>query len=413
MPANSIQRYFFLMVILLSLFSCESPKPQPPLESQKKEEAESTISYWDQQRKGTNYFNELPTEAWFDAAVAANIKLVRLVFEKWAGEQRDFILGDADNYQGIVEADFQKLLYFLNYAATLDIKIVICPISIPGSRWRQSNGGQKDGRQWTSWDFRPQVIQYWKDLAGKLRGHPAVVGYNLVNEPHPEIYHQKYSFWQSELPQWYETIEGSPADLNLFNRQLVEAIREVDTDMPIVVESGLYATPWAFDYLKPLEDERIIYSFHMYEPYQFTTKRINQGQFTYPDTLFIEDLGRDFHLTEQGLDNFFEPIRQWSQKHQIPRERIWVGEFGCNRHIDGVGDYLRDLIAIFNDHQWHWAFYAYREDTWEAMDYELGTDKVHYTYWAYQDSSALHLHYDHIYKKSQPLWEVIRGEFLK
>ncbi len=29
-----------------------------------------------------------------------------------------------------------------------------------------------------------------------------------------------------------------------------------------------------------------------------------------------------------------------------------------------------------------WAFYAFREDAWHGMDYELGTDRVPPGYWA-------------------------------
>ncbi|MFK8163586.1 MAG: hypothetical protein AB8H12_14145 [Lewinella sp.] len=56
------------------------------------------INYWDTQRKGANFFNETPTEAWFDAAAAANIRTIRFVYDKWEGRDRDFLLGNADDY---------------------------------------------------------------------------------------------------------------------------------------------------------------------------------------------------------------------------------------------------------------------------------------------------------------------------
>ena len=42
---------------------------------------------------------------------------------------------------------------------------------------------------------------------------------------------------------------------------------------------------------------------------------------------------------------------------------------------------LADLVQAFNQRQWHWAFYAYREDTWTGMDYELGTVRLGWKYW--------------------------------
>lgn len=365
---------------------------------------EDLIAYWNQQKKGTNYFNHTPSKEWFDAANEANIKFVRLVYDKWDGEKEYFLLGNADNYEGIVEKDFQKLKYFLDYANSLDIKIVITPISIPGEKWRQSNSNKNDGRLWTTNEYLTQVAQFWKDLATRLKGHPAIVGYNLVNEPHPEIYFKKYSF--RDLDDWYKTIKGTPADLNIFNEKLVDAIRSVDTETPIIVESGLYATPWAFDYLQPLKDDKIIYSFHMYEHNHLFS------QYAYPGTMTIEETGEEFELNKESLNNFFNPIREWSQKYNIPPNRIWVGEFGCKRHIEGVDRYLKDLISIFNENNWHWSFYTFREDVWEAMDYELGRQKVHYTYWEYQEAETMHLHYDDIYNRViDSFWEIFQKEF--
>ncbi|MEL6254522.1 MAG: cellulase family glycosylhydrolase [Bacteroidota bacterium] len=405
-----------LLILLPVLFSCKAENKQ---ELPKEEEAdqieqiEEKISFWDTHRKGANYFNQTPTREWFDAASKANIKFVRFVYEKWQGEGDYFLMGNGEKYEGIVEKDFAKLKEYLDYAHTLDIKVVLCPISIPGEKWIQSNEGKHDGRLWKSFEYTDQVVKFWKDLAIRLKDHPAIVGYNLVNEPHPEIHHKKFSFWNRDLADWYQSIRETPANLNVFNKKLVRSIREVDTETPIIVESGLYATPWAFDYLEPIDDDKIIYSFHMYEPYGFTTQKINDGQFAYGGKIAIAETGADFGLNRESLDQFFRPIKEWMEKYNIPANRMWVGEFGCNRHIEGVDQYLADLISIFNDNNWHWSFYAYREDVWEAMDYELGTQKVFYKYWEYQEDKELHLKYEEIYArvKDRSLWAVIEKEF--
>lgn len=35
--------------------------------------------------------------------------------------------------------------------------------------------------------------------------------------------------------------------------------------------------------------------------------------------------------------------------------------------------------------QAHWAFYSFREDRWDAMDFELGKSKVPSSYWQEAD----------------------------
>ncbi|EEM02614.1 Cellulase [Bacillus pseudomycoides] len=73
-------------------------------------------------------------------------------------------------------------------------------------------------------------------------------------------------------------MEGTTADLNKFYQKVVTSIREVDKETPIILDSGLYATPWAFKYLKPVKDNKTLYAFHMYEPYELTSQRENQNK---------------------------------------------------------------------------------------------------------------------------------------
>jgi hypothetical protein len=43
---------------------------------------------------------------------------------------------------------------------------------------------------------------------------------------------------------------------------------------------------------------------------------------------------------------------------------------------------LRDVLAAANAAHIHWAFYSFREDGWNVMDYELGTGPVPPGYWS-------------------------------
>ncbi|MFT6810862.1 MAG: endoglucanase [Saprospiraceae bacterium] len=128
-PKLTKMKPILLLIILnLILISCETAKKSEYQKSEQVEEDDET-PFWDEQQKGANYFNATPTEEWFDAALNTNIKFIRLTYEKWEGEQRDFLLGNADDYQGIVESDFQKLIYYLDYAHKLNINIVITPLN--------------------------------------------------------------------------------------------------------------------------------------------------------------------------------------------------------------------------------------------------------------------------------------------
>jgi hypothetical protein len=189
--------------------------------------------------------------------------------------------------------------------------------------------------------------------------------------------------------------------------KVVTAIRQVDKETPIVLDSGLYATPWAFKYLKRIRDNKVLYSFHMAEPYAYTTRRINNGRFTYPGTVKVGDgenkIERYWDAT--ALDEFLQPIRDWQKQSKIPSQRIFVGEFGCGRSIPGAAIYLGDLIKIFNRNDWHWAFYQFRSDgSWTERDYEYGTKPPGGPYWQAVERGEN----PQLPRVENPLWDTLR-----
>ncbi|MOA59405.1 hypothetical protein D3C78_1840080 [compost metagenome] len=62
------------------------------------------------------------------------------------------------------------------------------------------------------------------------------------------------------------------------------------------------------------------------------------------------------------------------------------------------------MLAVTDSNALHWAFYSFREDSWDGMDYELGTGKVPWRYWQAIDEGAA----DPIARKATPAFEPIR-----
>lgn len=71
----------------------------------------------------------------------------------------------------------------------------------------------------------------------------------------------------------------------------------------------------------------------------------------------------------------------WAAAMNMPRSRLVVGEFGCMRRLPGCRQYLEDVLSVLDRHRLHWAFYSFREDNWDGMDYELGSTRVPWRYW--------------------------------
>ncbi|WWW36988.1 cellulase family glycosylhydrolase [Stenotrophomonas rhizophila] len=232
-------------------------------------------TFWSQPQRGGNSFNEQPPDrAYFDALRATGATWVRLTPDKWrSAGGRDFLMGNADRYQGLVPADVATLRRVLDDADAAGIKVVLVPLSLPLLRWKQKNGGVVDQRLWQSFDNHRPAQAFWRDLARALHGHPALVAYNLINEPAPEYGTPLREHADlAAMRAWYATVKDGPRDLPRFYTGLIPAVREVDADMPLMLDPGWYAAADALAYWPaPLKDPHLLYSVHMYEPYAATS----------------------------------------------------------------------------------------------------------------------------------------------
>lgn len=347
--------------------------------------AADLIGFWDTQQRGANCFNGRPPEqGYFEALRAMGGTWVRLTFYKWQGEGRDFLIGNADNYQGLVQSDLAILRATLDHAHAADIKVVLTPATLPGARNQQYNDDVFDDRLWSDRAYWEQSAAFWRDLAAAVKDHPAIAAYNVLNEPAPERRGGLDEHIDSETSaRWYAQQRGGARDLRAFYRQVVAAIREVDAATPIMLDAGFYAAADALEHFgAPLEDERILYAFHMYEPWSATSapNMRREAPYSYPGAapfgggMAQWDAARVAAYLQRPVD--------WANANGVARNRLVAGEFGCMRRWADCPRYLEDVLSVINDRfDLHWAFYSFREDVWDGMNYELGTGPAG-AYWA-------------------------------
>ncbi|QDQ29399.1 glycoside hydrolase family 5 protein [Chitinimonas arctica] len=371
--------------------------------------AADLITFWDQPRRGGNSFNRLPPDqVYFDALGGYGADWVRLAYDKWRPEQRDFLLGDADHYAGLAQDDLRTLKAALDRAHRAGLKVVIAPLSLPYMRWSQNNGGKFDGRLWQDRKHWPAAVAFWRDLAEELKAHPAVAAYNLVNEPAPEkqaglVEHGKPAAMQA----WYQAHRGGARDLPAFYQQVIDAIRSVDPATPVMVDAGWYGAADAFSYWPArLPDDKVLYSFHMYEPYAATSgpnlKRAKP--YRYPGKVPFADGQPPEYWDGKRVAAYLQPVFDWARAKGVPPSRMVAGEFGCIRKLAGCKTYLEDVLAVLDREKTHWAFYSFREDSWDAMDYELGGSNVPWQYWEAMEKGLP----DPVKRSATPQFEPIR-----
>ncbi|PSH67954.1 glycosyl hydrolase [Phyllobacterium brassicacearum] len=369
--------------------------------------AADLASFWDKPQHGGNSFNRLPPDqAYFDALKQYGASWVRLSYDKWKPAKRDFLLGDADHYEAIPASDLATLRATLDRADKAGLKVVITPLSLPSMRWSQNNNGKFDDRLWQDKANWQDAARFWRDLASSLKDHPAIAAYNLINEPAPE---KKGGLQEhtdvSDMQAWYQQQKGGSRDLMAFYELVIAEIRKVDPVTPIMADAGWYAAADAFGYWpSALNDRNVLYSFHMYEPYEATSapNMKRDKPYAYPGA--VPYAGSTVKWDAQKVAEYLARPVEWAKTHGVPLNRLVAGEFGCMRRLAGCTTYLDDVLTALDSNKLHWAFYSFREDSWDGMDYELGAGKVNWKYWEAIDANQP----DPVKRKATPAFEPIR-----
>lgn len=347
-------------------------------------QAADALAFWDRPQRGANSFNEQPPDAgYFRALRAYDATWVRLSFSKWkSARDGDFLFGSLDEYHALVPEDLATLRRVLDDAHGAGLRVVLVPLELPGSRWIQQNDGQFDDRLWSDRRYWEQAAAFWRDLARSLDQHPAIAAYNLINEPVPE---RRGGLDEHAAPEtmqsWYRLARGTTRDLPAFYEKLVAAVREVDRDTPLMLDAGFYAAADAWNYWPAgLSDARILYAYHMYEPWAATSapNMKRPAPYRYPGVapFGVGEARWDARVVEGYLQ---QPV-DWAKRHGIPANRLVAAEFGCMRRWPDCPQYLDDVLTALEQDGVHWAFYSFRE-AWDGMDYELGTEKLPWQYW--------------------------------
>ena len=321
---------------------------------------------WDVGFGGINMFSEAD-EADFESAREAGITVVRFGA---VGDAQDFrYLVDGDGEHSVIcEHTINRLAAGIHRAADHGIKVIIALGHVPGRIFVQDEE-QYDFRLWCSPEYGDRFAALWGTLARNLRHFENVVGYDLLNEPFtPDDIAQGYF---DEMPSTYV------GTLNELYRKAITAIRERDSETPIILESTYWASPRTLQFLQTYDDERIVYSFHMYAPPAYTLRGLNRGRFAYPGPVRNwpdSTEGGSIYWHKDTIRALLGEVKKWQIEHKIADRNIFVGECGVSRDAAGAERYLFDVLDVLAEFHWSWVAFAFRDTEWDAMNYELGAD---------------------------------------
>lgn len=171
-----------------------------------------------------------------------------------------------------------------------------------------------------------------------------------------------------------------PAAWNDLAGEAIRAIRALNPTRKIVVGSTNWNSPDTLPDLTLYDDPNIIYTFHIYTPFEFTHQRgvLQAGPLYYNRALTYpcDDVSRyaDYHfllgatvspyeglarIDRTVLERCLKPAFDFVAAH--PDKVLWCGEFGTIRHADHTSreNWMRDVIALCKEHGMSYCVWNY------------------------------------------------------
>jgi aryl-phospho-beta-D-glucosidase BglC (GH1 family) len=202
---------------------------------------------------------------------------------------------------------------------------------------------------WNHPDMANNFCRAWADIARRLLPwRDAIWGYDIFNEP----------VNRAELPNMPKAWPG-------LAQQIINTIRSIDRQTWIVFESGPGSVANGLTTLKPFSDRRIVYSWHFYDPVDFTTQGPGGNR---PAGSIHYGVRSGQQWDRATLVKAIQIPLDFQKKHHVP---IFVGEFAVTRwapHDDAVR-WIHDAIGLFEQHHWSWAYHIFRD--WNGWSLEV------------------------------------------
>ena len=206
---------------------------------------------------------------------------------------------------------------------------------------------------WKDYKWHDNFANLWREIAKYYKNNKTIVAYELLNEPNMK-----------------EQVKNTPSDWNALAKKLTAAIREVDTYHTIMVGPIAWSSANGFASLEPTGDPNTIYTFHNYQPHQFTHQGVHNDQ----TGIHYPGMVGNRMWNKEVLREAMKPAIEFQKKHNLPR--LYVGEFSAIIWApdNSAYNYLKDSLEIYEEEGWDWAYHAYRE--WQGWSLEhIATDR--------------------------------------
>lgn len=227
---------------------------------------------------------------------------------------------------------------------------------------------------WTEQAAQDGWVEMWSYAADRYKDNNIVVGYDLMCEPNAE----DMLLQISDPAEFYPAYAYTLYDWNRFYPGIVSAIREKDTNTPILVQPMGYGSVAWLPYLEKTEDTKTVYTVHQYEPFIYTHQSATSSVYTYPGIYDVNYDNNPENIDRSWLEQLLLTLDQFSPDHIIP---VAVNEFGLQRWEPGADKFMSDMMELMEKYSvnhalWEWAS-SWEAFAWnDAFNFRHGSDPL-------------------------------------
>jgi hypothetical protein len=227
-----------------------------------------------------------------------------------------------------------------------------------------------NNRVWGDPQAQEAWVEMWRYTAQRYRDNPIVVGYDLMVEPNSNEVGSyplgpPLEIWDPE--EFYAQYGGTLYDWNRLYPRIVEAIREVDPNTPILIGGMGYSAVGWLPYLKPVDDPCTIYTVHQYEPYLYTHQWWGSSECFYPGWCDVDWDGVPEPFNRAWLEGLLATVDGFIEAHGAV---VAVNEFGAMRWVPGAAGFMADQMELFEERKMNHALWLW-ESSWEPYAREV------------------------------------------
>lgn len=285
----------------------------------------------------------------------------------------DYILFEDDKRPFIY--DEEKIKYIDNVINTCiknDITLILDLHKAPGHSF-----SYKERDKNNIWDkkskSRKRFLKIWEFFSQRYKNYSSKLIFEILNEP----------------------VADNDDDWNKLAEETIKIIRKTDTEKFIIIESNKWGHCDKFKKLKKFDDDKIIYSFHFYDPIivthqlaewtSFYIHNIYRQKVKYPgkpegikeakkrlekkDKKFLIFFkNQDKNWNKKELEKILIPVLKFRDKNKV---NILCGEFGTNVKADPETriNWTRDIIELFKKNEISYTYWNYKNMDFGLWDF--------------------------------------------